>query len=285
MARIRITRRRVLKSLAGGVVASLGAFGWATEIEPHWLEFTEEIMPLRGLPSALVGKRLVQVSDLHVGKTSVSYLIESLRKVEALRPDLLVMTGDFADHDYPHAERDIARVLAALPAASLGTFACLGNHDYRGPLAWRNVGFADRVATTATHAGVRVLRDETVDVAGLTLVGLDDLWSPRFEGERILASVSRERDAICLSHNPDSCDREIWSDFRGTILSGHTHGGQCKPPFLPPPFLPVSNRSHVAGWYELSPTRRLYVNRGLGHTMKARFNCRPEITCFTLAHA
>ena len=276
------TRRRVLKTFAAGAVVSLGSFGWATEIEPHWLEFVEQAMPLAGLPQALVGKRLVQISDLHVGRTTGSYLIESLRKVAALEPDLIAITGDFVDRDYTNAQSDLARVLAALPSAPLGTFACLGNHDYRGQHAWRNVGLADRVTKTATDAGVRVLRDEAVDVSGLKIVGLDDLWSPRFQGTRVLQTVGRDRDALCLSHNPDSCDIDVWGDFRGTILSGHTHDGQCKPPFLPPPMLPVANRRYVAGSYDLSPTRRVYVNRGVGHTLKARFNCRPEITVFTL---
>ncbi|HMO86864.1 MAG TPA: hypothetical protein PKC18_18290, partial [Lacipirellulaceae bacterium] len=50
----------------------------------------------------------------------------------------------------------------------------------------------------------------------------------------------------------------------------------------PPPLLPVSNRRYVAGEYELAPGRRLYINRGLGYLRRVRFNCRPEITLFTL---
>jgi hypothetical protein len=77
----------------------------------------------------------------------------------------------------------------------------------------------------------------------------------------------------------------VWGNFRGQILSGHTHGGQCKPPFLPPPMLPVNNRSYVAGHYDLGRGRSLYINRGVGHTRQVRFNCRPEVTLFTLERA
>jgi predicted MPP superfamily phosphohydrolase len=66
------------------------------------------------------------------------------------------------------------------------------------------------------------------------------------------------------------------------VLSGHTHGGQCKPPFLPPPLLPVQNRRYTCGEFEIGNERRLYISRGLGHLLQVRINVRPEITLFDL---
>jgi len=73
-------------------------------------------------------------------------------------------------------------------------------------------------------------------------------------------------------------------DYDSWILSGHTHGGQCKPPFLPPPLIPVNNRSYTEGLFKLNRNgRTLYINRGIGHAkLKVRFNARPEVTIFTL---
>ncbi|HEX2860069.1 MAG TPA: hypothetical protein VHN79_00430, partial [Lacunisphaera sp.] len=73
--------------------------------------------------------------------------------------------------------------------------------------------------------------------------------------------------------------------YQGWILAGHTHGGQCKPPFLPPPLLPVRNRRYTAGEFDLGDGRKLYINRGLGHLLRVRFNVRPEVTVFRLAPA
>jgi uncharacterized protein len=73
-----------------------------------------------------------------------------------------------------------------------------------------------------------------------------------------------------------------WSGYEGWILSGHTHGGQCKPPFLPPPLLPVRNRRYTAGEFELAGGRRLYISRGVGHLLQVRFNVRPEVTIFEM---
>ena len=75
------------------------------------------------------------------------------------------------------------------------------------------------------------------------------------------------------------------SAIEGWILSGHTHGGQCKPPFLPPPLLPVRNRRYTSGEIDATGGRRLYISRGVGHTMMVRFNARPEVTVFTLQRA
>lgn len=91
-----------------------------------------------------------------------------------------------------------------------------------------------------------------------------------------------EADAIALSHNPDTADLEGWGKFRGWIVAGHTHGGQCKFPFLRPPLLPVQNRRYVAGSYHLRPGVNMYINRGVGHLMQVRVNVRPEITVFEM---
>ena len=71
----------------------------------------------------------------------------------------------------------------------------------------------------------------------------------------------------------------------GWVLAGHTHGGQCKPPFLRPPALPVRNKRYSAGAIDAGNGRTLYINRGLGHLIRVRFNVRPEITLFTLRRA
>ena len=279
-----ITRRRALKAVAGAALAGAGTLGYATLIEPHWYEVVERSLPLAGLPRAWVGKRIVQISDLHTGRTDPDYLARVIAEVNGLSPDLLALTGDFIDHDTPQASADLPKILSGLRIPRMGAFACLGNHDYGHN--WSIVPVADRVTAQLTDAGVTVLRNRAVDLSGLTLFGIDDLWSPRYNPWSVTAAIDPSRDALCLCHNPDANDYPAhWFKFRGYVLAGHTHGGQCKPPLLPPPLLPVANRTYVAGEYELSPTRRLYVNRGIGHSLRARFNCRPEITVFTLAIA
>lgn len=87
---------------------------------------------------------------------------------------------------------------------------------------------------------------------------------------------------MALCHNPDGVDDPGWAGFRGWILAGHTHGGQCKPPWFDSPILPVQDRRSTSAPFELGNGRRLYLNRGIGYLRRVRFNCRPEITLFEL---
>ena len=106
-----------------------------------------------------------------------------------------------------------------------------------------------------------------------------------FGPERALPEIEGKHAAIVLSHNPDTADLPVWGDYKGWILAGHTHGGQCKPPFLPPPLLPVKNRNYTQGIFSLPGGRSMYISRGLGHLLQVRFNVRPEVTVFTLERA
>jgi predicted MPP superfamily phosphohydrolase len=281
------TRREFLRATAWTVVGSgTAVVGYTGLIEPHWEKIVRRPLPVRALPDDLRSLRLLHVSDLHVGpKVSSNYLIEALQRAARLRPDIVVMTGDFLTHRENGGEAQyskLAGVLSAFPRGRLATVAVLGNHDY-GP-GWTTASVAARVQSEAERAGIRVLRNQTVSVGGLDIIGVDDLWSSRANAAAAFRERTQEA-AIALCHNPDAVDRSEWRAYQGWILAGHTHGGQCKPPFLPPPMLPVENRLYTAGEIDAGGGRRLYINRGLGYLIKVRFNVRPEITLFTLTRA
>lgn len=278
----RITRRRFLGGTLGAAAAT-GLYAW--RVEPHWVELVRRELPIAGLPDDWVGRTLAQVSDLHVGDVDADYLRRQLQYVGTLRPDLVVFTGDFITCRGAEPVDEAAGVVEALPMPPRGCAAVLGNHDYSQTHAWSNRKTADRLADRLTRLGVQVLRNERRAFAGLELIGLDDLWGPAFDLPKAMHGRDRDRPAIVLCHNPDGVDAPFWDRYQGWILAGHTHGGQVKPPWMAPPLLPVVNRRYVAGEYDLGEGRRLYVNRGLGHLARVRFNVRPEITLFTLTRA
>jgi predicted MPP superfamily phosphohydrolase len=279
--RPRLTRRRFLKWAGGSLALGLGLGAYAWRVEPHWLEFVHRDLPIPGLPAALHGRTLAQVSDLHVGPVVDSeYLIDSLQRLSALHPDLVVFTGDFMSCYRGEQIDEVARVLEHLAAPPLGCFGVSGNHDYGEH--WSRAEVVDQLAVRLGGLGVQLLQNSARTVAGLQVAGLNDLWSPRFHPDDVLPTLSADTPAIVLCHNPDACDLPIWSGFQGWILSGHTHGGQCRPPFLPPPMLPVKNTRYTAGAFDLGDGRRLYINRGLGYLKRVRFGVRPEITLFRL---
>jgi predicted MPP superfamily phosphohydrolase len=305
-----LSRRRFL-AIGGAAVAGaagLGLYSW--QVEPHWFEIVRQRMPLANLPQPLVGRTLLQISDIHVGpRVSSAYLIRAFRAAAALEPDFVAFTGDFVSYRSATEFRELARVLREFPHGRLGTVAALGNHDY-GP-RWQHVDIADRITRVAADAGITVLRNDIRALGGVQFVGLADLWSPEFgaygepplhslpmleeenedeppappsrtAADRTLRLATRGVPTIVLAHNPDAQDLPIWTGVDGWVLAGHTHGGQVKPPFLPPPVLPVRNKRYTAGIFTIAPTRTLYINRGLGHLLQVRFNVRPELTLFTL---
>lgn len=285
------TRRTFLKAGGTAIVGGLGAYSYTTWVEPHWLEITRREMPLANLPPALEGATLVHLSDLHVGnRVDSEYQKSVLDRTRALEPDVVAFTGDFITNNRAFAAAyddrgvdKLAYVLEHWPQGRLATVATLGNHDYGRN--WSRPEVAVRVEQRARDAGITVLRNATLEIKGLQIAGLDDLWGTNFNPVSTLEGLNPDRPAVALCHNPDAADRPIWESYQGWILSGHTHGGQCKPPFLPPPILPVANRRYTAGEFQLSGGRRMYISRGIGHLIQARFNVRPEVTLFTLKRA
>jgi len=279
-----LTRRQALKTLGAAALGAVGLGLYAWRIEPHWLEFTYPELPISGLPAELHGRTLAQISDIHVGKrVDDEYIVQSLRRVQKLAPDFVVHTGDWISYSHAQDLEKLRRDLAEMPHGRLGTIGILGNHDYG--LRWRMLDVADKVTAIASAAGVSMLRNQALAVAGLQFIGLDDYWSPRFDPVNVLSQNGTAVSTIVLCHNPDVADLPIWGQFQGWILAGHTHGGQCKPPFLPPPLLPVRNKRYTAGAFEISGNRRMYISRGVGHLLRVRFNVRPEIPIFRLGRA
>lgn len=275
-----LTRRRFLAAGA----ASLGALGlYAWRVEPHWLQVVHRAMPIRNLPHELVGATLLHASDLHIGpQVDDSYVVGAFERIRELAPEFVVYTGDFVSHDTDLREH-APRMLAQIARGRLGTCGILGNHDYGS--GWHDVESAQTVAALAQRAGVRILRNESATFHGLTIVGMDELWADRFAPREVLQQLSQRDASLVLVHNPDAVDCPGWDGHSGWILAGHTHGGQCKPPFLPPPQLPVRNRRYTSGEFALAGSRRMYISRGIGHLMRVRFNARPELTVFHLARA
>ena len=275
-----LSRRAFLLSSAGLVTGGVGVLAYTRYVEPTWLEITRREMPIVGLPDHLVGKTLVQLSDIHVSDmVSDEYILQTFERVRRLKADLVVYTGDFTSYHpglFGHAER----VYSAMPRGAVATFASLGNHDYGE--RWSHPKDAARMSGMLRSYGVTVLVNDLADVGGLQIVGLGDLWARAFDPARAFARLAADAPAIALSHNPDSVDLDGWQPFKGWILSGHTHGGQCKAPFLPPPVIPVKNKRYTAGEFTLAAARHMYISRGVGTVLPVRFNVRPEVTVFTM---
>lgn len=233
--------------------------------------------PVEGLPAGWQGARIVQVSDVHAG----CYVgLERVRDIAAaaadMRADLVVVTGDLV-HDSASFAAETARVLASIPSR-LGTFACLGNHDY-------DAG-AEEVASAMRDAGIHLLRNEglALERGGdrVWLAGVDEAWFQRTDLARALQERPAGMRTILLSHHPElfpeAARRDVHLQF-----SGHTHGGQIGLPRLHPSLSLYRLISpFVAGLYRFE-NALLYVSRGFGTVQPlVRLGVPPEVTVLTL---
>ena len=238
-------------------------------------------MPVFNLPKDLIGKTVMQISDIHVGnKFDYQYIIDSFKEAKLLKPDFVVYTGDFISYENEEQFEQLKKVMKFVVTGTLGTAGVLGNHDYGGN--WLEQDVADTTTEILEDAGISILINQQKEMNGLNIIGIDDYWGMNFNPNKIMSKYDDKKANIVLCHNPDVCDLNVWNNYKGWILAGHTHGGQVKPPFLNPPLLPVKNKRYSSGEIDLHDGRTLYINRALGNIHQVRFNVRPEITLFEL---
>lgn len=131
-------------------------------------------MPVKNLPKSLVGKTLMQISDIHVGKRfDYKYLIDAFEKAKKYNPDFVVYTGDYISLYKDQVLYDeLNEVLSHAVMGSLGTVGILGNHDYGRN--WSQEAVAEKIAELLGNNGIHLLRNEFLEVNGLNFIGFDD---------------------------------------------------------------------------------------------------------------
>jgi predicted MPP superfamily phosphohydrolase len=258
----------------------------ALPLHRRWVEFHRRKMPLVGLDPQLAGLKIVQLSDLHYSPVVwAPYLVQYMRWVSDLEPDLVVVTGDLITGGYRFAHR-VATILSHLKARH-GVICTLGNHDYS--IYGKNGSGegkrrADYLATCLRDRGMIVLRNETAYVqpanggTPLAIVGLDDEWSGAIDPDRAWRNVDPKLPILCLNHNPANVKELLGYPWQW-MLSGHTHGRQVGTSKISRRFAPKLYRHYTHGYYCVDG-RHLYVNRGISYGQRVQYWCRPEVTVF-----
>lgn len=285
--RKKVTRRdflRLLKIAAlDFTLLALAGGGYGFLIEPEQFKVETVSLKLPRLSRGFSGLRVAQISDIHMGGWMNS---ERLQKVVDLviaqKPDLLLITGDFLIGDHPlgfsqQAVEDLIATLSPL-AASLPTFAVLGNHDY-----WAD---AETVRNILSSCSIRDLSNAVFTLKregeSMHLCGVDDVWAGDVRLEEVIAQLSDDSAAILMAHEPDFADTSAATGRFDLQVSGHTHGGQVALPMIGTPILPYLGKKYPSGLYQVGNMLQ-YTNRGVGMTrLTIRINCPPEITIFVL---
>jgi len=293
---------------------------WPRFFEPNLILNTKLKCPIANLADDLEGFRIVQLSDLHLGPVMSDRMLQRIqKKIQALKPDLIVFTGDFLC--YSKIDERLNHFLNSL-SAPYGAFAILGNHDYEKPVlvdpatgdydtierksgnvvaglkllvhplnvtghtskSAKQVDFQKDLSHTLAQSPFRLLHNETYQLtvgnSTLNLVGLGEHTLGRNDPETAFQNYNSKAPGIVLSHNPDSIPRLL--DYPGDlILSGHTHGAQINLPFLWKRLVLLENCRFKRGLLH-EEGKMIYINRGVGSVFKFRLFSPPEITLVTL---
>ena len=234
--------------LASGVGVFLGFLN-ARNIRVKPLEITVE--------KASKPLRIAAISDMHMGSLIGRRMVRQMvRKINALEPDVILMIGDQVDgNPHPVMQLDLGRELKTLQS-KYGVFAITGNHEY--------IGNAETTCAYLEAHGIALLRDTVTEVAGIYLVGREDIAAKQFANyERkplsdLLGSVDKTKPIIMMDHTPFHLEQaeEHGIDLQ---LSGHTHHAQIWP------WSYITKMVYEVSWgYKRKGLTHIYVSCGSG---------------------
>lgn len=262
---------------------------WGSFIEPQLLAvrsyeyaFVHEPLPTE--------KRIVFLTDIHVGpykKTSFSQKV--VNTIRAIDPDAVLIGGDYFFWHHPDVAKHYLAPYATL-VEDYPVIGVMGNHAY--DVGWPGIDNPDYELAQATRdaiheLGILLLEDATTTLFDpaheITVIGAQDIYSEVDNYQGIDKPAFKEKRIILLAHNPDivlEAKNEI-----DLVLSGHTHGGQIRLPFIGPLAKPGPTplpREYFQGPSQWGETT-LYVSSGLGESgVRARLFNPPEIVVITL---
>ncbi len=283
-----IPRRELLKNVgwslavAPFIIVGDGLLRKVTNFHVNSLD-----LPVKDLPRALEGLKIIQISDLHAGSIpNGSHIQEVRRIINTLSADMVFMTGDFVNFrsdEYISIAKDIQKI-----KADIGVYACLGNHDHYSEYS-DHKRLISMIKESDVHLLINANRVLNIDGAQIQIAGVDNtgLRQSFAKLDKALMNLQPEFPTFLLAHDPTFWDKEVREKtFVDAMFSGHTHGGQVGVHILG---VEMSVAQVVykqwAGLYS-DKNQQLYVNRGVGVVgPPLRIGIDPEITEFILRKA
>ncbi len=276
-----MNRRHFLRTAAYSGILFSGA---AVYIQTADLEVLQLEIPIKGLPKRYQGLTLGVMSDFHAGAMGTKGIIHSaIQEMKKHQPDVIMLLGDFIDGREGGQKKELFKKttflfsqLSELKAPS-GVFAVLGNHDH----------WVDPITITAMlkGAGINVLSGRKYPLSNdLVIAGVDDFWHSRVD-LRYLLQKEKGKTVFLLSHNPDiNQEIKVDSPIR-LVLSGHTHGGQVRVPFIHwAPWAPSGPKyKGTTGVIKETQSRWSFISKGVGtFFVPLRIACPPDIAILRL---
>lgn len=247
------------------------------------------------IPDSFYGTKIIQLSDIHFGRTINNKNIKKIvEKVNSLKPDIIVLTGDLLDKDYKISENEEQELIKNLKnlKATIGKYAITGNHDYE----------FENWATIIAESNFTNLNDKFDIIYNNSTkpIFLGGLSTNSYQKDKTLEekikimndyfkTINKDNKdtmpdyKILIMHEPDYVD-DINPENYDLILAGHSHNGQIRIPLIGAIILPPGAKKYYDDYYNVNGTD-LYISSGIG---TSRYNYRlfnhPSINLFRLVN-
>lgn len=277
------------------IVLAFGGIYYSRYIATTGLNVYEYKITNGAIPDSFHGAKLVHISDLHYKTTFFKKdLIKLVNKINELKPDVVVLTGDLFDRDTKYTSEDFEVISKELNKIDvvIGKYAVNGNHDTKIP-EWetviKNAGFIN------LNSNYDILYKNSLKpilLSGLessisNLKDINERLKPTTD--YILSTKGKELNnnipnfKILLLHEPDYVDQINYQQF-DLILAGHSHNGQVRVPGIGAIILPEGAKKYYKGYYDIDGTK-LYISSGIGtSTIPYRLFNRPSINFYRLTN-
>lgn len=275
--------KKIFSFLSMIFLLTLVFYIYARFIEPNFLKVHYESIESSYITEGSKELKILQFSDMHVSEYFDEKDIKNVvEKINEENPDIVFFTGDLIDEYNKYENKEnVNEIWDALGKinANLGKYAIYGNHDYGG-------GAEQIYSSVMEKSGFVILKNEkiTLEEYNINIIGMDDSIFGKFEKNKLIDLIEKERFNIVLSHEPDVIDYLLEYNI-DLFLSGHSHGGQVNLPLVNS--LPLLAKKYTGGIYSFDNYRQttLYVNIGLGTSqMPLRFMAPPELSVFVLSN-
>lgn len=246
------------------------------------------------LPSSFYGLKIVHISDIHYGQTIQKKELQNMiNKINILKPDIVVLTGDLLDNKKTLSEKEVKNIIDQLNHinATIGKFAIQGEHDFDRDIWSTIIKESQFINLNDTYELIYKDGYEPILLAGLStnLRGTKNAKDKITPINNYITSTLEEKQSnrpnfkILLLHEPDFVDQITYQNYN-LILSGHSHKGQINLPFIGPITKPMGAKKYYKEYYQLENTD-FYISSGLG-TTKYNFRLfnRPSINFYRLVN-
>lgn len=253
---------------------------WARFISTSGLIVKEYPIHTTNLSNDYDGFKILQITDLHYGSTIFLDELDNLiSKANRTKPDIIVFTGDLVERGVTLSEKDITKIQDHLKKleASVEIMAVRGNHDYESDYFDKILESLDWIILDNKYEFVY-----SNSKTPIVFVGLDDytLGKPDYDNAfSYLNDLKEDVYTIVLAHEPDQVDE--FKNYRfDLVLSGHSHLGQVRLPFVGAIYTPIGSKKYYDEHYKID-NADLYISGGVGtSTLPLRFLNKPSINLY-----